>query len=123
MLGILAWGEADKKAPATPTHLEGSSGRAEPRWIEVRRSGSGASTWTATIDTADGPSTDATPRSTAGITISFTGDVSLKRIAVPSSLVAGEYVRVKMNNNQLNVSDAILAVRIYYHLRPGQFEI
>jgi hypothetical protein len=111
------------QAPATPTHLEGSSGRVDPIWIEVRRSGSGASTWTSTIDTANGPSTDATPRSTVDVTISFTGDQSLKRVAIPSSLVAAEYIRVKMNNNQLNVSDAILAVRVYYHLRPGQFEV
>jgi hypothetical protein len=111
------------QAPATQTHLEGSSGRDDPRWIELRRAGSDVSNWTVTIDTANGPDNDATPRDTTTVTVAFSATDSLKRVPIPGTLTPAEYIRIAVKNEEKDVDDIILAVRIYYHLRPGQFEV
>jgi len=107
----------------TDTHGQGSSGRIDPRWIEVRRTGTVDSNWTFVIDTSDGPDTDVTPRDTTTVTVSFTDDETLKRVPISSTLTPAEWVRVKATNSESNVNDSILGIRLYYHIREGQFEV
>jgi hypothetical protein len=114
----------DKIAVDSPQHLSAVSGRAEPRYIEVRRTGTVNSTWTAVIDTADGSAVDSsiTPRDTKTVSVAFTDNQTLRRVPIPS-MTGAEHVRVKMTNIQKNVNDSILGVRLYYHLREGQDEV
>lgn len=109
--------------PQTQTHMEGSSGRIDPIYIEVRRSGTGATCWEVTIDTADGSATDPTPRDNAVVVVNFGSNESLKRVPIISSLTPAEFVRLKVTNSQPNVNDSIQAVRLYYKLRPGQYQV
>jgi hypothetical protein len=112
---------------AIDSHMDpGGSGRIDPRWIELRRTGTVDSTWDVLIETADGSATGSsfTSRSSTTVSIPFGSNESLKRISIASSaLTPAEYTRVKVTNNQQNVDDTILAVRLYYYLRPGQFEM
>ncbi len=114
----------DRLRVSTDQHMDGSgSGRCEPRYIEVRRTGTLASNWTFTIDTSDGPDVDIDPRDTKVIEVDFAVGQSMRRISIDGNIVAAEYLRVKGVNSQANVDDSILGIRLYFHIRPGQFEV
>ena len=94
---------------------EGMSGRILPRFIEVRANGD-ASSWTLTLDMANGPS-QTTPTSTQDITFPFAANESLLRYPV-APIQPAEYFRLKLVNNQANVASTIQAVRIYFRILP-----
>ena len=98
---------------------EGASGRAEPRWMEIRAVGD-ASTWTVTVDTADGP-LESAPRDTKTLSMAFESGDSIMRYAIPA-ITPANYVRFKFQNAQLGVSSRILAARCLFHVRPFEGE-
>jgi hypothetical protein len=104
--------------------LYGTSGRVVPRYIELRiKENTGlAHEWTVTVDTSDSASENADARDTQDITFSFAAGQSLLRIPT-QDLVPGEYVRVRLVNSQKDKDLQIMGVKIYYAVRPGQFEV
>lgn len=106
-----------------PQYLDVVTGRVEPRWIELRRSGSGTSCWKVCIETAEGSATDGTVIDSREILVEFRTTDVLRRVSIDGQMIAGEYVRVTVSNDQLNVSETIFATRLYYYLREGQFEV
>ena len=108
---------------ALGTETEGVTGRVAPHLMEVRTSGD-ASTWTVTVETADG--TDQTlARGSSTLTMTFGSNNSLIRQAIPYSgtFNPAEYVRLTFENTQKDVFSQILAVRLYFHTTPAQFEV
>ena len=100
----------------------GYSGRAQPRFVELRWDGDLPATWTATVDTADGPD-QASPTDTKTLTFTFTsttGKSSLLRLPVPM-MQPGEYVRLTLENSQLNVAGTVTGARMSYRVHPGNF--
>lgn len=103
---------------------EGYTGRALPREFEIRYDGDVPSTWEVTVDTAFGPS-QTTPTDTIGFYVEFSdsdpgNNDSQLRYPIPA-IQPGEYVRLKVKNDQKNVSGTINGVRVYFRAFPGQF--
>lgn len=111
---------------ALPEAIEyaGVSGRVMPREIEFRvKENSGlAHTWTLTIDTCDSAAENAEVRDTQDLVFSFPAGVSLLRLPT-QDLTAGEYLRIRMLNEQKNVDVQIMGLKIYYLVRAGQFVV
>ena len=106
---------------ASDMHTDGVSGRAEPRWIEVRKEGSDASNWTLLIETAKGPVEPVLD--SKSITVDFPAGEAIRRVAISGEIHAGEYLRVTCTNEEQDVENTILGIRIYYHVHPSQFEV
>ena len=101
---------------------EGVTGKVEPTYLELRHKGD-ACTWTATIDMAKGPD-QAEPTDTATLTFNFGSNNSLLRLPVKfGTAVRSEYVRITLTNSDLNVTSSITALRLYFHVREGQFPV
>jgi len=96
------------------------SGRIQPRFIELRYSGD-ASTWTVKVDTGNGPS-QTTPTGTTTVSLAFASGETALRYPVPP-IQAGEYVKLTIKNEQLNVAGTITGLRLYYNVQPGTFPI
>jgi hypothetical protein len=103
---------------------EGVSGRVTPRFIELRaKENTGAAhTWTVTVETSDSADESATVRDSQDITFEFPAGVSLLRLS-PQDLTSGEYVRLTIKNEEKDKDLQIMGVKIYYHVRPGQFNV
>jgi hypothetical protein len=102
----------------------GETGRISPRLIELRvKENEGkAHSWKVTLDTSDSSSEAATPRDTQEMTFSFAAGQSLLRLP-PQDLVPGEFLRIKIVNEQKDVDVSITGVKIYFFVKPGQFTI
>jgi len=101
---------------------EGVTGKVEPTYLEIRQKGD-ACTWTATIDMAKGPD-QAQPTDTATLTFNFGSNNSLLRLPVKfGTAVRSEYVRITLTNSDLSVDSSITALRLYFHVREGQFPV
>ena len=80
-------------------------------------------TWTITLETATGPG-QATPTSSVSVPIVFgNADERLMRYPVKNTLQPGEYIRVTATQGTADVSSRILALRLYFHVQPGQFAV
>lgn len=104
--------------------LSGYSGRVIPRFIELRiKENNGlAHTWTVTVDTSDSASENAEIRDTQDITFDFIAGQSLLRLPT-KDLIAGEYVRLRLQNAEKDKDLQIMGVKVYYYVRPGQFAV
>lgn len=102
------------------TSSNGLSGRVQPRMVELRVEGD-PTTYTVTLAMAKGIS-QTTPTDTQTLTFTFGANESIKRIPT-RELTAWEYVRVTVENEDLDVDTVLLAIRIYSEVRPGQFAI
>lgn len=100
---------------------EFATGRVSPRWLEIRAVGD-ATTWTALVETAPGPSTT-TANASETVTFAFRTNDRLLRLPVGGALTAGEYIRITLTNSDKDVSSRILAVRLLFHATPGQFAV
>jgi hypothetical protein len=96
-----------------------ATGRVAPRLIEVITSGD-ACTWTVLIETATGPD-QATATSSVSVPVVF-GDTNekLMRYPIKNTLQPGEYVRVTATQDTTDISSQLLALRLYFHVQPGQ---
>lgn len=104
--------------------LTGNSGRVVPRLIELRikESNGEAHTWTVTVDTSDSASENATVRDTEDLTFDFLAGQSLLRLPT-QDLTPGEYLRLRLVNEEKGKDLQIMGIKIYYHVRPGQFAV
>ena len=100
---------------------EDFEGRALPRFFEIRYSGDTPALWEVTVDTANG-SSQPLPTDSTEFYMNFTENESLLRFPIKVTQPA-EYVRVKVKNDEKNVSGTITGVRIYFRAFPGQFPI
>ena len=99
-----------------------ATGRVAPRFIEMITDGD-ACTWTITVETATGPN-QATATSSVTVPIVF-GDTNerLMRYPIKNTLQPGEYIRITATQGTASVDSQILALRLYFHVQPGQFAI
>ena len=103
--------------------VELSTGRSTPRKMELRIATEDACTWTCTVETADGPDQELA-RSSSTILMQAGANNSLVRQSVPSQdTTAAEYIRLTLQNAQADVFSRISALRIYYHVSPGMFDV
>ena len=104
--------------------LEGVSGRVTPRFIELRaKEASGlAHTWTVTVETSDSASDTTTVRDSQILTFEFPAGTSLWRLPT-LDLTSAEYIRLNVKNEEKNKDLAITGIKLYYHVRPGQFPV
>ena len=101
---------------------EGVAGRVSPRFIEVIVDGDPCS-WDITIETATGPN-QAVATDSKTITVVF-GDTNekLMRYPIKHNLQPGEYVRITAEQSTINKDSRLLAMRLLFHVQPGQFAI
>jgi hypothetical protein len=99
-----------------------ATGRVSPRMIEMITDGDPC-TWTITIETATGPN-QTTATSTTTIPMVF-GDANerMMRYPVKNTLQPGEYIRISATQATADVASQIIALRLYFHVQPGQFPI
>jgi hypothetical protein len=104
------------------SEVEQASGRVNPHTLELRIGAEDACIWTATVETARGTmQTLATDSST--LSMEFGTNNSLIRQRVPSKTsTPAEYVRLTLQNAELDVYTKLLAARFYYHVQPAQFD-
>lgn len=104
--------------------LTGTTGRVVPRFIEVRiKENTGAAhTWAVTVDTSDSASENAAVRDTQTLTFDFLAGQSLLRLPT-QDLIPGEYVRLRLVNEELNKDLQIMGVKIFYMVRPSQYAV
>jgi hypothetical protein len=102
--------------------VEQASGRINPHTLELRVGADDACIWTATVETARGiTQTLATDSST--LSMEFGTNNSLIRQRVPSaSSTPAEYVRLTLQNAELDVYTKLLAARFFYKVQPALFE-
>lgn len=102
--------------------IEGTSGRVDVQQVElrVREADNQASTWTVTVESADGSADDQIVRHSQDITFAFPAGVTLLRLST-RNFIAGEYVRFKVVNSDTGVNVELYGLRAYVHVRPGQF--
>ena len=99
-----------------------STGRVSPRFIEMITDGD-ACTWTITIETATGPN-QTTATGSVDVPIVFgNANERLMRYPIKNTLQPGEYIRVTATQATIAVHSEILALRLYFHVQPGQFAI
>jgi hypothetical protein len=111
-------------ATAEAVELFAQSGRVVPRYIELRiKEASGlAHQWTLTVDTSDSAAENATVRDTQDITYDFLAGQSLLRLPT-QDLVPGEYMRVRLINSEKDKDLQVMGLKIFYHVRPGQYAV
>jgi hypothetical protein len=97
----------------------GMSGRTPPRMVEVQAEGDEC-TWDATVYSANGVN-QVTERDSQTVECNFTSDISLQRISV--NIHSGEFLKVRLRNNDLGVTSTIDTIRILYAVKPGQFTV
>lgn len=104
--------------------LTGNTGRVVPRFIELRikENNGGAHTWSVTVDTSDSASENATVRDTQTLTFDFLEGQSLLRLPT-KDLIPGEYMRLRLVNEELNKDLSIMGIKIYYYVKAGQFAV
>jgi len=103
----------------------GWTGRWKPSFIEVRARDnfSTSTTWTITVESADGSWNDQTVRDTQSVTVTFPAGVSIQRVRL-KDFVAGEYCRVTaVNEDSLAHQPVLQGIRVYVEARPGQFVV
>lgn len=99
---------------------EGVTGRAAPRFIEIRHDGD-ATTWDVLIETAHGPN-QTSPTSSATVSVVFAAGEDARRYPIPHTLQPGDYIRLTFTNNDTgDISSYITGFRLYYHVQSGQF--
>lgn len=96
---------------------EGATSRVRPRFIEVRLEKPTSMVWDVIVDSADGSSQEIA-RDSQTLSMSFGTNNSLIRQPLKNNFVAGEYIRVTLDNNEANTSCRVTGVRIYYHVYP-----
>jgi hypothetical protein len=100
---------------------EYATGRVSPRLIEAISKGD-ACTWNITIETATGPD-QTTPLGSVTVPIVF-GDDNERMMRYPIlRMQPGEYVRVTAQQATAGVDSMLTALRLYFHVQPGQFPI
>ncbi len=103
--------------------IELVSGRVTPRKVELRTGTDDACIWTCTVETANGIDQELA-RSSTDIAMQFGANNSLIRQSVPSqSTTAAEYIRLTFQNAEADVFTKIQAVRFYFHVSPGVFDV
>jgi len=112
------------KEGTTGRELEGTTGRVQPTFIELRakEANQAAHTWTVTVESSDGPDSDGTSRHSVDIDFEFPAGVSLLRMPVPN-LIPAEYIRVKVKNEELGKSLTVSGLKVYWHQKAGQFAV
>ncbi len=102
--------------------VEQASGRINPHTLELRVGADDACIWTATVETARGiAQTLATDSSI--LSMQFGTNNSLIRQRVPSKgSTPAEYVRLTLQNAELDVYTKLLAARFFYHVQPAMFD-
>ena len=127
----LNWTAADGTATAIKTKFQtpylrpaelgaethGATGRADPRYIEVRVKNNTAGSLTITIESADG-SSQTTARDSVTMTLTYGTNNSTIRQAIPSSFHSGEYLRITVENNVLSEDFEVTGIRLYFHTYP-----
>lgn len=101
---------------------EGVTGRIEPRWVELRTDSDDATTWKITIETANGP-TQTKARDSRVLNMEFGTNNAMIRQSVDGTLTAADYFRVIIEHNEEDVATILDAIRIYFHVQEGQYEI
>lgn len=100
---------------------ENVTGRVGPRQIEAISKGDPC-TWNITIETATGPD-QTTPIQSVTVPIVF-GDDNERMMRYPIlPMQPGEYVRVTAQQATADVDSMLTALRLYFHVQPGQFPI
>ena len=62
-------------------------------------------------------------RDSQTIEVDFTeAEKTIRRVAV-RAFTGAEYMRVTLTNAEQDVENTITGVRVYYHIREGQFEV
>ena len=105
-------GEETQTVYATGSPGHNASGRTLPRMIEIRASGD-ATTWTLTIESAEGPASTSL-RDTISIPVVFDAGKSLKRISMPNTFATDEFLRFTLTNSDAEVSSIIMAYRVLF---------
>lgn len=98
----------------------GATGRIAPRFVELVKSGD-QSTWTVTIETGHGPD-QTTVTDTSTVSMVFTANQNLLRYPIYPPTPA-EFVRVTVQNAEASVRAAILSMRLYFRVQPGQWAL
>ena len=99
--------------------VELATGRIAPHTVEMRVGSDDACIWTATVETALGP-TQTLALSSSVLSLQFGTNNSLIRQRVPNSeTTPGEYVRLTWQNAEKDVYTKLLASRFYYHVQPA----
>lgn len=96
-----------------------ATGRVSPRLIEVIVSGDPC-TWTILIETATGPDQTTTTSSVTVPVVFGDANEKLMRYPVKGTLQPGEYVRITATQATADVASQLLALRLYFHVQPGQ---
>jgi hypothetical protein len=98
-----------------------ATGRISPRLLEMIVDGDPC-TWTVTIDMATGPNQD-TPTATIDVDV-VSGDENEKLLRYPVKQVQPcEFLRITAFQGDADVASRILAMRLYFHVQPGQFVV
>jgi hypothetical protein len=101
----------------------GASGRIHPRHVELRQADIDASTWTVTLDAAEGPD-QPVARSTSNLSMQFGVNNSMIRQPVPQNdFIPSTYFRIQVRNNEQDVAGTITAARVYFNVQESQYEI
>src|SRR3990167_174009 len=99
----------------------GQTGRVDPKLIEVSHKGD-ACTWNATLSSADGIE-QPIARDTQSIAFAFGANNSLLRYPVRVDFHSGEFIKILLQNSDLNISSNIFSVKMTFNVRPGQFQV
>ncbi len=103
--------------------VEQATGKCTPRKMELRIATEDACTWTCTVETADGPD-QVLARDSSTISMEAGANNSLIRQSVPSDESTGaEYIRLTLQNAEADVFSKFSALRIYFHVAPGVFDV
>ena len=104
--------------------LTGTSGRITPRYIELRATEATglAHTWTVVVESGDSPGDAVAPRGSKTMTFDFLAGQGLMRLSV-QDMTSAEYLRLTITNTQKDVDVALTGVKVYYNVRPGQFQV
>ena len=95
----------------------GATGRVDPRYLEIRVKDNTAVTFTATIESADGPS-QATAKDSQTVSMEFGTNNSAIRQAIKPNFQRGEFRRLTIENDAKATDYEITGVRLYYKVQP-----
>lgn len=103
--------------------IEAATGRMNPHTIEMTVLDDDACTWDVTVETAKGgKQTLSTGSST--LSMQFGANNSLIRQRIPSSgSTPEEFVRITVENAELDVYSKIMNIRFFYHVQPALFDV